>query len=210
MFRRTLVVTFAVAVVTLAVGAPAMAKGPSSATVSGPGIGTTSIAWNRPDQYSLGTLTDTTFLFEAAGLSGAAGAADWDTQPPPGDLGPKYTVVYHFGRYDDDIRQDLYPFAEAFPVVYTAPGQRMYDTLLPSGWRETSSSLTAVLQDLGADPKAAARRTAITPAAQTTAPPADDSGPVWPWIAAGATGVVVLFGVGALWRTWQPGGRGAD
>jgi ABC-type phosphate transport system auxiliary subunit len=40
----------------------------------------------------------------------------------------------------------------------------------------------------------------IAPAAQTAAP-ADDSGSSWPWIAAGATGVAVLLGVGALWRT---------
>ncbi len=210
MFRRTLVVTFAVAVVTLAVGAPATAKGPSSATVSGPGIGTTSIGWNRPDQHSLGTLMETTFLWDATGMTDAPQAADWVPQPPSGELGPKYTVVYHFGR-DTAIRQDVYPFADADPVVYTAPGQSMYDTRVQSGWRVTSASLTAVLEGLGADPEVAARQAAITPAAQATAAQTDDSGPVWPWIAAGATGVFVLFGVGALWRTRQhPEGSVAD
>jgi hypothetical protein len=210
MFRRTLVMTFAFAVVTLAAGAPATAKGPSSATVSGPGIGTTSIVWNRPDQHSLGTLTETTFLWDASGMTDARQAADWVPQPPPGELGPKYTVVYHFGR-DDAVRQDVYPFADPDPVVYTAPGQHMYDTSIQSGWRITSASLTAVLEGLGADPQVAARQAAITPAAQASAAPTDDSGPVWPWIAAGATGVFVLFGVGTLWRTrLHPAGRGAD
>lgn len=210
MALRTLVAALAVAVVTLAIGAPALAKGPNSATVSGPGIGTTTIYWNRPDQHSLGELTQTTFLWDAAG------AAGWETQPPPGDLGPKYTVVYHIIKLNnrlrgEDIRQDLYPFAAAGPVVYTAAGQHMYDTPTASGWHPASSLLTTVLRGLGADPKAAASRTAITPAAQTTARPADDdTGPAWPWIAAGATGVVVLFGVGALLRTRQrPGGRAA-
>ena len=83
--------------------------------MSGPGIGTTSIVWNRPDQHSLGTLTETTFLWDVTGMTDAPQAADWVSQPPPGELGPKYTVVYHFGR-DSAIRQDVYPFADADPV----------------------------------------------------------------------------------------------
>jgi hypothetical protein len=46
-------------------------------------------------------------------------------RPPRGDLGPRYTLTYRLEApgSDDEIVQELYPYADPRPVTYLAPGQ---------------------------------------------------------------------------------------
>jgi hypothetical protein len=194
MSRRTLAVAFAAALVPLTVWAPAQAKGPDSATVTGPGIGATTITWNRPDRTSLGTLTEATFLWDSEGTAG------WTTDPPTGGLGPKFTVTYHIVGLNrrlrgGEIRQDLYPLAEEGPVVYMAPGQRMYDTLSASGWRATDGRMARVLNRLGADLQRSTVRVESAPAVDASPGPADRSNTRWAPVAGGAIVLVLLAGM---------------
>ncbi len=101
-----------VAISTLVVAGPASAK-PSvaGARISGPGIdgemtighGDAAALW----EYGISRADS----LKALGLT-------------PSDLGVRYFVTYSFG-FRDDIRQDLYPYAEDGPVTYTPPHQEL-------------------------------------------------------------------------------------
>ena len=198
MIRRILIVAVVAVVAPLAVAAPAEAKGPESAVISGPGVESTRLTWISAED-DLATLLDVAFPWDEVGKEPPR------AEPPLEELGAMYAVTYHMPSIQGHsragtVRQALYPFAEGGPLVYTPPSQRMLGLPVDSGWQEASTRLTLLLRDLGADPDAATNQTVVAPAAQTDAP-ADDTGSAWPWIAAGATGVGVLLGVGALWRT---------
>jgi hypothetical protein len=119
---------------------------------------------------------------------------------PPGDLGPKYTVTYHIvdlnGRLrGGEIRQDLYPLAAAGPVVYMAPGQRMYDTQTASGWRATDDRVSWVLNRLGVDRPARTAMVKSASAVDASSSPADRPTSRWDPVAVGGIVVVLLAGV---------------
>ncbi|MGH3476355.1 MAG: hypothetical protein ACRDQD_05905 [Nocardioidaceae bacterium] len=197
MFRRILVVGVVAVIALLALAAPAEAKGPESAVISGPGIESTPLTWVSAED-DLATLLDIAFPWDDVGKEASR------AEPPLAELGAMYAVTYRMPEISNHsragtVRQALYPFAEGGPLVYTPPGQRMLGMPVDSGWQETSTRLTLLLRGLGADPDAVTNQAVIAPAAQTAAP--DDSGSSWPWIAAGAAGVGVLLGIGVLWRT---------
>jgi hypothetical protein len=152
------------AVMTLAV--PALAKGPSQARITGPGLAHAIVVTGdgEPGQQGrLGTLALQTSLFTAMfGPGGSAPApARLRTPPPAASLGPRYTIIYtvpgvtpqpgeQFGR----IRQDLYPQAAGGPAIYTPPGQQGFgQPLLVTGWLRGSPQLTHILAQLGVPPR---------------------------------------------------------
>lgn len=200
MIRRIALVSLVAVLVPLTLAAPAEAKGPESAVVSGPGMDSTRLTWANAE-------TDLAALLDIAFPWGGGNRA-WVANPPPGDLGPMYTAAYPMpgemgpGR-KEVVRQELYPFADSGPVVYTAPGQTMFGTPLNQGWQATSPQLTTLMRSLGADPNAATNAASVTPAAAMSQREVDESGAAWPWFAAVAVGIGVLVGVGALWRTRQ-------
>jgi hypothetical protein len=123
------------AIATLAFPATALAKGPSSATIDGPGTGSGINVPGAGENVGtpLGDLTHYAGFFPAV-LGETPNPMSKDR--PKGDLGPKYTITYSLpmGEEDVQIRQDLYPYANP-PVTYTKPGQKIYeDTVTHGGW----------------------------------------------------------------------------
>jgi hypothetical protein len=124
----------------LLIPAAALAKGPSAASVSGPGLGKTlAIRGDGETQNTaLGQLTLNAGFFPAA----------FTQQPDPmlpgrpaGKLGPKYTIHYvvpgggepgHVQKFR--ITQDLYPYAAGGAVTYMKPGQKIFDFTTRGGW----------------------------------------------------------------------------
>jgi hypothetical protein len=127
----------AVAIAALALPAPALGKGPSAATIDGPGTGGgISVGSNGgpPDSGPLGALSTQSGLYLQM-FGEDIGKAF--ISRPTGDLGPKYTVTYTVPGPNNEtwkLRQDLYPYAEPAPVTYLAPGQQVYDRQSHGGW----------------------------------------------------------------------------
>jgi hypothetical protein len=190
MLRRLIVLTALAAGMSIAavmtLAAPALAKGPSQARITGPGLAHAIVVAGNGEpgqQGRLGTLALRTSLFTAMfGPGGSVPApARLRTPPPVASLGPRYTIIYtvpgvtpqpgeQFGR----IRQDLYPQAAGGPVIYTPPGQSGFgQPLLVTGWLRGSPQLTRTLARLGVPPRTgtqAAQRTAHPAAAHQAGP----------------------------------------
>ena len=146
----------------LALPAPALAKGPSEAVLSGPGDGGGGGITFGGDGESggtpLGNLTDQAGFFPAV----------FARQPDPmlnarpkGDLGPKYTITYTVPGPNNEtwkIEQDVYPYAKSGPVTYMKPGQTVFQITggTRGGWFQADSRLkkTLVSAGLPARPKA--------------------------------------------------------
>jgi hypothetical protein len=128
-----------VALVALALPAAALAKGPSEASLNGPGLGKT-VKFTGSESEPGSTLIT---LADAAGFFPAVFAQEPDPMlqgRPKGDLGPKYTIDYTVPGPDNDsfrIKQDAYPYAKPYGVTYTAPGQKIFDTTTRGGWFES-------------------------------------------------------------------------
>ncbi|HEX3267180.1 MAG TPA: hypothetical protein VHQ98_04250 [Gaiellaceae bacterium] len=130
----------------------ALAKGPSQATVTGPGLDK-AIAFKNMD--------DSSVLTEQAGFFPAAFGQSPSPmiKRPAGKLGPRYTIHYVVpGGYGERYRitQDLYPYAVGGPFTYMNPGQRIFDMKTPGGWYYTGGVLKQTLVRAGL-PKAAPR-----------------------------------------------------
>ncbi len=116
--------------------AAAAAKGPSAASISGPGLGKTLKLSGGGEQMGspLGNLT------EAAGFFPASFGQSPDPMlraRPAGDLGPGYTIHYVVPGPDSKtflVDQDLYPYARGGAVTYTKPGQPIFDGTTRGGW----------------------------------------------------------------------------
>ena len=125
-----------VTLVALALPAVALAKGPSEATLKGPGLGkTVKFTGSESDPYS-SVMT----LADAAGFFPAVFAQQPDPMAPgrpKGDLGPAYTIDYTVPGPENGtfyIQQDAYPYAQPYGVTYMAPGQKVFDTTTRGGW----------------------------------------------------------------------------
>jgi hypothetical protein len=204
---------------------PAFAKGPSQASITGPGLGRAVVVSGNGEpgeQGRLANLAEQTGLFTVmfgagASISGPA-PARLHSPPPTASLGPRYTLVYtvpgvpprpgqQFGR----VRQDLYPRAPGGPLIYTPPGQQGFGgPLTVTGWLRGRPQLIRTLAGAGVPPAAgtqAAQPTRRTAAAQPTrraaaAHPAaaHRAGARIPgWIIAPAAVVVAAALAGALW-----------
>jgi hypothetical protein len=212
-----------IAVITLATGIsmtaaitaamPALAKGPSQALITGPGLDHAIVVSGPGEPGQLGglaTLAGQTGLF--AVLFGAGGnmpaPARLGTPPPGASLGPRYTVIYtvpgvtpqpgeQFGR----IRQDLYPRAAGGPVIYTPPRQPGFSQQV-SGWFLGSPQLIRTLAQLGVPPRTMAqtaqRNSRPVPAHPAAAHSASARSLTWVIVAAAAIAAAALAGT-ALW-----------
>ncbi|MGH3044523.1 MAG: hypothetical protein ACRDM2_07330 [Gaiellaceae bacterium] len=144
---RRLILLLALA--TLVVPATALGKGPSAATMEGPGGGGGITFSGDEGSGPLGHLTQQSGWF----------AAVFGQEPnpmlagrPKGGLGPKYTVTYTVPTDMNRtvrIRQDIYPYASPGPVTYLAPGQPIFDMQTRGGWFQAGPDLKETLVAAG-------------------------------------------------------------
>jgi hypothetical protein len=133
----------------LALPAVALAKGPTQATITGPGLAEP-LKLGGPNGWRAGS------PMEVLTTGGGFFQVAWGGSPgrilaksPTARLGPRYRVVYLVpgpSGQDDRIRQDLYPFARGGPLTYTPPGQPFFDTRRTlGGWFRGAPDLKSVV-----------------------------------------------------------------
>ena len=116
--------------------AAAAAKGPSDATITGPGL-------DKALKISGSGESSSTPLGQVTMLAGFFPAV-FDQTPnpmlakaPTRNLGPKYSIRYVVPGPDqgpDVIMQDLYPYAQGGALTYTRPGQKIFSMKTRGGW----------------------------------------------------------------------------
>jgi hypothetical protein len=199
--RTRIGVVIALVVGTAVLGAgSAEAKGPSGGTISGPGI-------DDPRRFDLDSATAR--LMEEAGFMYALFAQTPDpmlVEQPPGALGPRYALAWELPGPDatvDVVVQDLYPYAERGPLLYTDPGATFYGTeTAHGGWFQAPDRLVTTLQSLGLPAAEVASGEARDARAVAAVPVADrrGSGSDPPWLGIGASLVVVIAAVVVVHR----------
>ena len=130
----------------------AAAKGPVSASISGPGLDR-SLAITGDGEgpgTALGTLTAASGFF--AQVFGQSPDPMLD-RPPGGDLGPRYTIIYVVpgpNSVASRVVQFFYPNATPVPLTYMKPGQTYWGTRkTQGGWYRASTALTQALVAAG-------------------------------------------------------------
>ena len=141
------------AFVALALPATALGKGPSAATIDGPGISGGGITIRG----CCANGTPAMNLADLAGFFPAVFAGEPDPMfdaRPAGDLGPRYVITYTVPGPNNEtwkIRQNVYPYATPTPVTYTKPGQPVFE--LPGGshggWFQADGRLEETLVAVG-------------------------------------------------------------
>ncbi len=153
---RRLVVAPALVLLALALPLAAQAKGPSTASLSGPGL-TRAVAVSGDGEVTgtlLGRLTMTSGFF--AQVFGQTPDPTLAARPA-GALGPRYRVVYVVpGPHARSSRlvQWVYPFAKGGPLTYVKPGQTFWDGRKTHGGWFRAAGLQRVLRQLGVPAKA--------------------------------------------------------
>ena len=228
MLRRLITVTVlaggmsVAAALTLAT--PALAKGPSQARITGPGLAHPIVISGggepgQPDR--LATLAAQSGLFSVL-FGPAAGIAPQPvrlrTAPPTASLGPRYTLVYtvpgvtpppgaRYGR----IRQEVYPYAAAGPLICTPTGQHGFgQAQLLAGWIRGGGGLSRILARLGIPPRAravTAQRAHRPPAHPVAAQQAGLGFPGWLAAVTGAAAALLLAGAAQRLRRHRRMGR---
>ena len=228
----TSLATGAAIAVTVALATPALAKGTTQASITGPGLArpvTVSAAAGSealPGQGdALSSLAGQTGLFTVLfGTDIGDGympgkPSRLRTPPAAATLGPKYTVTYTVpgitpapGQASNQIRQYLYPRAAGGPVIYTPPGQQgLGQPLQATGWLRGTPQLTATLTRLGVHagaslPSAPSSAASVPAAPAPAAAPKPSDTTVPPWlIATIAAAVTTTIAGTALWLRRRPG-----
>ena len=142
----------AAALVALALPALAAAKGPASASVSGPGLdGPLAIRGDGEGPgTALGNLTTASGFFPQ--MFGQSPDPTLGSRPT-GTLGVRYKVVYIVPG-PNDIRsrviQFVYPYAKPVALTYMKPGQSFWEgERTHGGWFRASASLKRMLVRAG-------------------------------------------------------------
>jgi len=191
--RRHLIVAGAL-IAALVLPALAAAKGPESASLSGPGLSRSLAVVGEGEGGTgtpLGALVDLGGFFPQ--MYGQSPDPTLRTQPK-GSLGPAYKITYVVpgpNSIKSHVVQDVYPYAKPVPLTYMKPGQSFWGTKRTlGGWFRASTGFKRVLVQAGL-PKAA-------PRAQTAG--------FWtPGAAGGIAGAVALLGLAfvARPRRWR-------
>jgi hypothetical protein len=137
----------------LALPAAAAAKGPASASMSGPGLDR-SLAIHGQGESGTGTPLGALVTFGGY-FSQTFGETPDQTlaSRPKGTLGPRYRVVYLVpgpNGTESRLTQLVYPYAKPVPLTYMKPGQPFFDTdRTHGGWFKSSTALTRALKQAG-------------------------------------------------------------
>ena len=123
------------AIAALALPATAVAKGPSEASVKGPGL-SKAITITGAEEPGSPLMN---FAEQAGFFPAVFGQEPNPMLPgrPKGDLGPKYRIAYKVPGPENDmfhISQDLYPYASPSAVTYMPAGQKIFDSTTRGGW----------------------------------------------------------------------------
>jgi hypothetical protein len=143
-------VLFLVAAAALGIPGAAAAKGPSVASIDGPGTG-----GGIDVNGNLAPGSPLLELSEGAGFFSAVFRQTPDpmlNSRPGGDLGPKYTITYTVPGPEGKtfvLRQDVYPYATPSPVTYMEPGQKVYRIETRGGWFVADARLKEELVSAG-------------------------------------------------------------
>jgi hypothetical protein len=179
--RRLLALATLAALPALAATSPAAAKGPSSASLTGPGL---DHALPVKGEGESGPGTPLGSLVQLGGFFAQVFAQIPDPttrEQPAADLGPRYQVAYRVPGPSgtSTIVQDVYPYAEPSPVTYVRAGQRFWsDNRTHGGWFVSTAALKMALAEAGLP----------------ESPPASGGGSFpWAWTGAGALAVVLLL-----------------
>ena len=144
-------VTLTLAIAALALPGAALGKGPSAASIDGPGTGGGGLTITGCCSPGSPTMT----LAEHAGFFPAVFPQEPNVMlasRPKGDLGPKYTITYTVPGPNDEvftIRQDVYPYASPAPVTYMKPGQPVFAIETRGGWFQAGPELKQTLVSAG-------------------------------------------------------------
>jgi LPXTG-motif cell wall-anchored protein len=180
MIRLTFVAAIAAA---LLVPAVASAKGPTSASISGPGFAKKITVRNDGSGGTPGgDLTQQAGFFPAA----FGQTPDPMLHRRPAHLGPRYTILWNVpGGTVFHVRQEVYPYAHGGAVTYMKPGQPIFDMTTRGGWYR-DPQLKRTLVGLGLAKGA----------------PDTGSGDATSWFLVGGllAGAVLVATVVALWR----------
>jgi len=178
---------FVFAVAALALPATALAKGPSEARITGPGLSKTIVITGVESEG-----TPIMNLAEAAGFFPAAfgqSPSPMSAAPPKSGLGPKYSIVYVVpagNSANDKIHQYVYPYAKTGAWTYMPKDQPIFDMTTHGGWFQ-DARLKGILVAHGL-PKS-------PPKTPTSSKGSSSAG----FFSTGKIGalVLVLFGIGA-------------
>lgn len=146
-------IRFVTTMILILIAVPALAKGPSSATVTGPGI-------DEPieliDYGDLGQRDSVVALMRMTGVwYGNMGLEETTELSPDVELGAAYILTWvseaNPGDPNDDftIQQTLYPHALGGPVVHTPAQPALDDESLTLGWRNVPVAFNDTLRQLG-------------------------------------------------------------
>jgi len=179
--RRLLLLATAGALAALVATSPAAAKGPSTASLSGPGLDH-AIPVNGEGEAGtgtpLGSLVELGGFFPQMFLQ----VPDSTTRTrPSGDLGPKYRVVYRVPGPGgiSTVVQDVYPYAKT-PATYMRPNERFWGgNRTHGGWFVAGPGLKVTLVAAGLP--------------ESPPPPASGGSFPWAWLAVGVLATVVLL-----------------
>jgi hypothetical protein len=160
--RRVVFCLCVVALTAAWVPTTALTKGPSEATITGPGLA---------EPIELRSIAEEAGFFAAVfGHGGSPLLAE----RPTGTLGPRYTITYVMPGPDNresELVQDLYPYAKPHPVTYTEPGQTLWTTeRTRGGWYVTYGS---------------SLKEQLVAAGLPSTPPTGGAGDGFPWVLAG-------------------------
>jgi hypothetical protein len=151
--RRYLIGVAAVAAA-LSLPAAAAAKGPSSASITGPGLDRRLAVAGEGEMgpgTPLGSLVSLGGFM--AQIYGQTPTATVKTQPKSSVLGPRYRIVYVLpgpNATRSRIVQLFYPYAKPVPLTYMKPGQTYWGTRKTlGGWFRSSTALTRALVQAG-------------------------------------------------------------
>jgi hypothetical protein len=135
----------------LVMPAAALGKGPSAASLSGPGADG-GISFGRDGEDGVTALSN---LVNHSGLFRAVFGEEPDPilqRRPKGDLGPEYTITWTVPGPSNELwklRQEVYPYASPAPVTYIEPGQQVYDQQTRGGWFQADAALKRTLVEAG-------------------------------------------------------------
>jgi hypothetical protein len=142
----------AAALVALALPSAAAAKGPVSASISGPGL-ERSLSFRGNGEgpgTALGTLASASGFFPQ--MFGQSPDPTLSSRPSA-TLGPRYKAVYVVPGPNDvrsRVVQYIYPYAKPVPLTFLKPGQTFWNSRKAhGGWYRASIRLKAVLVRAG-------------------------------------------------------------